>query len=117
MNNGAVVILFNEIGFSPLRLVCANGHDSNVQQLINNSAEMNLCDKEGFSPLHLVCADGHDSIVQQLINNSAEVNLCNKNGFSPLQVACYNQNMLIPNIRNCPLLNSLNHRCLSMSYS
>lgn len=63
---------------SPLFAACENGHQNNVQIILNNGRSVNHCRKDGRSSLYAACENRHTSTVQLLLKSGADLNICTK---------------------------------------
>lgn len=72
LTNGAHVNLCDEMGSSPLRVACFNGHTITVQLLLKYDVDVKVCEKGGRSPFNTACDNGNARIVHLLLDNNAE---------------------------------------------
>ncbi|XP_056001786.1 uncharacterized protein LOC125653762 [Ostrea edulis] len=79
--------------YSPLAIVCGEGHVSIVEELVKAGADVNLQNKYSNTPLIAACEGGHVSIVEELVKAGADVSLQDNIGNTPLIAACEGENV------------------------
>ncbi|RWS31785.1 ankyrin repeat domain-containing protein 6-like protein [Leptotrombidium deliense] len=74
-------------GFSPLHLVCQQGHNQSCRVLLLNSSSPDLKNNYGDTPVHTAARYGHAGVVRILISAFCNVNDVNKNGDTALHIS------------------------------
>uniref|UniRef100_A0ABD2VRR7 Uncharacterized protein n=2 Tax=Trichogramma kaykai TaxID=54128 RepID=A0ABD2VRR7_9HYME len=92
LRNGADPNLFNNIGLTPLRIICQRDDDDDgLAELffkIGNKLQINAQDKNRNTLLHAAIYRGHVNLIELLLRNGADPNPINKNGDTPLHILC-----------------------------
>ena len=78
------------MGFPPLHMAAAGGHDAVIAVLLDNGADVNQVAVDGWSPIHFAVHNGHDAAVAVLLDKGANINHLNNDGYSPVYRAAKN---------------------------
>ncbi|XP_046333914.2 serine/threonine-protein phosphatase 6 regulatory ankyrin repeat subunit A-like [Haliotis rufescens] len=77
-----------QIGWTPIMIAAANGHQSVFDLLVAKQADLSLVNNNGDSLLHLACEGGNKSIVSHLVSPS-NINTRGPNGCTPIMIAAF----------------------------
>ncbi|KAK7504377.1 hypothetical protein BaRGS_00004243, partial [Batillaria attramentaria] len=90
LKNNSAVDRKNNLGLTPLHVLCFVGSKSSAEYLVGKNADVNARSEKGHTPLHLACLNGHTITAEFLISKHADVNAKSSLGHTPLYLACQN---------------------------
>lgn len=79
-----------DLGYSPLAIAVARGHERVVKVLLEHGATPNTQDQKGNTPLHYTGEYNFLNIAELLVSHNADLTIANNFGNQPLWVAVFN---------------------------
>ncbi|XP_053674927.1 ankyrin repeat, SAM and basic leucine zipper domain-containing protein 1 [Anopheles nili] len=86
LDNGAIIGLLDQYGYSPLMLACKEGHLEVVKEIVGESSLLSA-DNDGNTALFHAVNNNHYEIVMVLLNAGALTHIVNGQGCTPRQCA------------------------------
>ena len=87
LRHGADPNICDQLGCTPLMLICNHGKEALAELLIENGASVNVADTAGCSALELAYVSGNVGLVVSLLERGADPNVWWSSGHSALSVS------------------------------